>query len=63
KGAAEPSMSALKRLALALGVTIDELVFEDGERGPDEDLRLQFDADDKKIGKAPLDSLILKHQA
>ena len=44
KGAAEPSMSALKRLALALGVTTDELVFEDDERGPDDELRLQFEA-------------------
>jgi transcriptional regulator with XRE-family HTH domain len=29
KGLAEPSMSALKGLALALGVTIDQLVFEE----------------------------------
>jgi len=36
-------MSALKRIALTLGVTIDEFVFEEGERGPDDDLRLQFD--------------------
>jgi len=44
KGAAEPSMSALNRIALTLGVTVDELVFEEVERGPDDDLRLQFDA-------------------
>lgn len=44
KGAAEPSMSALKRLALALGVTTDELVFDKDERGPDDELRLQFEA-------------------
>jgi transcriptional regulator with XRE-family HTH domain len=44
RGAAEPSLSALKRLALALGVTIDEFVFEDDERGPDDELRLQFEA-------------------
>jgi transcriptional regulator with XRE-family HTH domain len=69
KGAAEPSMSALKRLALALGVTTDELVFEDDERGPDDDLRLQFEAvsrfspDEKRTAKEVLDSLILKHEA
>jgi len=40
-----------------------------GPRGPDDDLRLQFeavsqfDASEKKILKALLDSLILKHQA
>ena len=69
KGAAEPSMSALKRLALALAVTTDELVFEDDERGPDDELRLQFEAisrfspDEKKTAKEVLDGLILKHEA
>jgi transcriptional regulator with XRE-family HTH domain len=68
KGLAEPSMSALKGLALALGVTIDELVFEENERGPDEEQRLRFDAmahgtEDKKAAKDLLDALILKHQA
>ena len=37
-------MSTLGHLILALGVTIDELVFHEGERGPEDDLRLQFDA-------------------
>lgn len=69
KGAAEPSISALERLALALGVTTDELVFEDDERGPDDELRLQFEAisrfspDEKKTAKEVLDGLILKHEA
>jgi len=69
KGAAEPSMSALKHLALALGVTTDELVFEEDERGPDEELRLQFEAvsrfgtEEKKAAKEVLDGLILKHEA
>lgn len=69
KGAAEPSMSALKRLALALGVTTDELVFEDDEGGPDDELRLQFEAisrfspHEKKTAKEVLDGLILKHEA
>ena len=69
RGTAEPSMSALKRLALALGVTTDELVFEEDERGPDDELRLQFEAvsrfgpDEKKTAKEVLDGLILKHEA
>jgi len=69
KGAAEPSMSALKRLAMALGVTTDELVFAEGERGADEELRLQFEAlsrfdeDEKKTAKEVLGGLILKHEA
>ncbi len=44
-------------------------MFEDGRRGPDDDFRLQFEglgqfnADEKKITNALLDSLMLKHQA
>lgn len=68
-GSSEPSMDALRRLALALGTSTDALVFEESERGPDEELRLQFEAvrrfdpEEKKIARALLDSLILKHEA
>ncbi|HEX9727852.1 MAG TPA: helix-turn-helix transcriptional regulator [Gemmatimonadales bacterium] len=66
---AEPSMSALERLAQALGVNTDELIFEEHERGPNDEMRLQFAAiaefgpDEKKAAKDLLDALILKHQA
>jgi len=69
KGAAEPSMSALKRLARALGVTTDGLIFEERARGPDDKLRLRFAAvaqfgpEEKKAAKDLLDALILKRQA
>jgi hypothetical protein len=50
-------------------VSADSLVFEQEERGPDEELRLlfeaftHFDKDKKKAAKAlPFDALILKHQ-
>jgi transcriptional regulator with XRE-family HTH domain len=68
-GSSEPSMDALRRLALALGVTTDELVFEEGERDVPDELRLQFEAisrfdpEDRKAAKAFLDVLILKHEA
>ncbi len=68
-GASQPSLEAIKRLAVALGVSSNELLFEESERGPDEELRLQFEAirefdpEEKKLVKALLDSLILKHQA
>lgn len=66
---AQPTLEALKSLALALQVSTDELVFGPDARGPDEDLRLQFEAvsqfgpEDKQAAKAVLDALILKHQA
>ena len=67
-GSAQPTLSALIKLAQTLHVSIDALVFEEGERGPDEDLRLQFEAisrmplEEKRIIKALLDGMILKHQ-
>jgi transcriptional regulator with XRE-family HTH domain len=67
-GNAQPTLSALIKLAQTLHVSIDEMVFEAGERGPDEDLRLQFEAisrmsdEDKQIIKALLDGMIIKHQ-
>ncbi len=67
-GNAQPSLEALKKIAVAMSVTIDSLVFGPGERGPDEDLRLQFEAvsqmteEEKKIIKALLEGMIVKHQ-
>ncbi len=67
-GSAQPTLSALIKMAQTLHVSLDEMVFEEGERGPDEDLRLQFEAisrmtdDEKKVIKALLDGMIIKHQ-
>ncbi len=68
-GSALPAFDVLKALAIALAVSADELVFDKNERGPDEDLRLQFEAiskfnkDEKRVVKALLEGLILKHEA
>lgn len=68
-GTAQPTLEALIRLAKALHVTLDNLVFVDDERGPDDALRLQFEAlqqfddDERQTAQAVLEGLILKHQA
>jgi len=68
-GTAQPTLKALLNLAKNLHVSLDELVFEQNERGPDEDLRLQFEAvsqftpEEKMVAKAVIESLILKHDA
>lgn len=65
---AQPSLEALKKIAVGLSISLDTLVFENDERGPDEDLRLQFEAvsrmppEDKRIVKALLEGMIIKHQ-
>jgi transcriptional regulator with XRE-family HTH domain len=68
-GTAQPTLETLVRLAKALHVTLDELVFADDERGPNEDFKMQFEAlsqfdeREKMVAKELLDSLILKHAA
>src|SRR6516162_7147492 len=68
-GQSQPTLDAIRKLAVALSVTADMLLFENDERGPDNDLRFQFeavsrfDAEDKKAARAVLDGLILRHQA
>jgi len=67
--ASQPSIEAIKKLATALATSTDALLFDEGERGPDEELRLQFEAlkhfspEEKLVAKAVLESLILKHDA
>lgn len=68
-GTSQPSADALKKIAKCFGVTTDWLLFEDSERGPDEDLRLQFEAlgqlspEEKSVARAVLEGLLLKHAA
>jgi transcriptional regulator with XRE-family HTH domain len=68
-GTAQPTLDALVSLARALHVSLDALVFEEGERGPSQEMRLQFEAvsqlpdEDQKVVKAVLDGMIVKHQA
>jgi len=68
KGSSQPTMEVLKRMAIALNTSIDELVFDNAERDPDEDLKLRFEliqqmgkADQDAI-KSILDGMIIKHQ-
>jgi len=68
-GDTQPQLDALVGLAKTLHVSLDALVFDEGERGPSEDLALQFEAlnhmpeAERYIVKAVLDSLILTYQA
>ena len=63
-----PAPEALKKLALALHVTSDALLFEEGEREPDDDLKLRFEAiaamlpAEQEVAKAVLDAIIIKSQ-
>lgn len=68
-GTSQPSADAVKKIARTFSVTTDWLLFEQDERGPDDDLRLQFEAltqftpEEKHIARTVLEGLILKHAA
>lgn len=69
KGDAQPTLEMIRKLSKALTVSADELLFDEDERGPDDTLRLQFEAlqqfdeDERQTAQAVLEGLILKHQA
>ncbi|PTS82057.1 transcriptional regulator [Pseudomonas sp. HMWF032] len=51
-GTTQPTIEVFRRIVLALSVSADMLLFDEGERGPDDRLKLQFEAvsklDDKE---------------
>ena len=69
-GTNQPTIDALRNLALALGTSTDQLLFEPSERGPDNDLALAFEAASTRLDtegrahlKATLEGLLLRTEA
>ena len=68
-GATQPTFEMLRKLAVALAVSADTLLFDEGERGPGEDLRLQFEAasrldpDERQVVRDLIEGMLLKHEA
>ena len=64
----QPTLEVIRKLARALSVSADALVFEQDERDPTDELRLQFEAvsqlppEEQSVVKEVLDSLIIKYQ-
>ena len=67
-GTSQPTLDVLVRLAKVLHVSLDTLVFDESDRGPSEDMALQFEAvshmpdEERRIIKALLDGMIVKYQ-
>ena len=61
-GTSQPTLDVVRSLAVALGISADALLFDKDERGPDEALKLQFEAvsrfdpEAKKVVQQVLDS-------
>ena len=68
-GTSQPTLDVLRKMAIELSVSADMLLFDKDERGPDDELRLQFEAlqqfspQEKEVAKSVLESLILKHDS
>lgn len=64
----QPILEVIRKLARALSVSADALVIEQDERGPTDELRLQFEAasqlppDEQSLVTEVLESLIIKYQ-
>ena len=43
-GAAQPTLEVFRKIGVALNVSADTMLFDGDERGPDDELRLQFEA-------------------
>lgn len=68
-GTSQPTLEVLRGLAIALSVSADVLLFDEQERGPDDDFRLRFEAlsrldvDERNVIKELIDGMLLKHEA
>lgn len=68
-GTSQPTLDVIRKIAVVLHVSADTLIFDKNERGPDDDLRLHFEAiskltpEEKKTVKELLEGMILKHEA
>lgn len=68
-GSSQPTLGVIRELSTALQVSADMLLFGKDERGPDDDLRLQFEAvsrfdeEEKRVVRSVLEGMILKHEA
>jgi transcriptional regulator with XRE-family HTH domain len=68
-GKTQPGLDTLRRLALALSVSSDLLLFDESERGPGEDLALQFEAaarldpEERAVVRELIEGMLLRHEA
>jgi transcriptional regulator with XRE-family HTH domain len=68
-GTSRPTLDVIRNMAVALGISADALLFAPDERGPDDALKLQFEAvsrfdpEPKKVVQQVLDSMILQQEA
>ena len=66
-GHSQPTLEAIRKLALASSLSADRLLFFRNECGPGDDLKLQFeatswlDADEKNVIRSVIESIVLRN--
>lgn len=66
-GSSQPSLEALVKLARGLRTSTDDLLFGQDDRGPDDELRLHFEAlarldpEERQLVKGLIESVLVKH--
>jgi transcriptional regulator with XRE-family HTH domain len=68
-GSAQPTLEGLIKLAKTLHISLDKLVFDEHDRGPDDKMKLLFEAvqrlndDEQAIIRELLEGMIVKYEA
>jgi transcriptional regulator with XRE-family HTH domain len=68
-GSSQPTLDVIRKMAMALQVTSDEIIFDKHERGPEDDLKIKFEAvtqldtREKEVIKELIDGMLIKHDA
>ena len=66
-GQSQPTLHAIRKLARALSVSADMLLFEEDERGPADELKLQFEAasrldpEEQHMIRSVIENIILRN--
>ena len=66
-GQSQPTLDAIRKLAVALSVSADMLLFAHDERGPGDDIKLQFEAasllnpGEKNVIRSVIESIVLRN--
>ena len=68
-GDSQPPLDVIRKLAIALSASTDMLVFDKDERGPDDELKLQFEAvcrlepEERNIIKELIEGMIIEYES
>ncbi len=68
-GDSQPTLDVIRKLAIGLSASADMLVFDEDERGPNDELKLQFEAvsrlepEERNIIKELIEGMIIKYES